>query len=327
MRRPLVLLATALVPALSGCGTGDVLGGGRGPAAAPAVAAPRTVPAPGGEAMQVANGPVVVGPGPKPLAVRLERPDRIHVRFHTPPRAGLLFDLDTGEVLWRRNPTRILPIASLTKMMTALVAVKTLPAGSKVYITHQAVAAGGSKVGVLPRGKRVGITAMLHGLLLPSGNDAAMAIAHQAAGSVPAFVRQMNATAADMRLTCTHYSGPDGLDDAGNRSCAVDLAAEARAVLDTPRLAPIVRRFRAVLPFPIKGGKIYLYNNNPLLRLNYPGTLGVKTGYTDAAGRCLVGAARRFGHRLGVVLLHSPDIGVQGIKLLDRGFRWERARG
>jgi len=94
----------------------------------------------------------------------------------------------------------------------------------------------------------------------------------------------------------------------------------ARAVLDRPRLARIVARRRAVLPFPIKGGRIYLFNNNPLLRNGYPGTIGIKTGYTDAAGRCLVAAARRSGRRLGVVLLHSLDPGRQATQLLNRGF-------
>ena len=91
-------------------------------------------------------------------------------------------------------------------------------------------------------------------------------------------------------------------------------------MLDQPRLARIVKRRRALLPFPVKGGRLYLFNNNPLLRTGYPGAIGIKTGFTDAAGRCLVAAARRKGRRLGVVLLHSPDPGRQATQLLDRGF-------
>jgi D-alanyl-D-alanine carboxypeptidase len=161
---------------------------------------------------------------------------------------------------------------------------------------------------------------MLHGLLLPSGNDAAIALAQRAAGTVPEFVGDMNRRARAMGLVCTRFSSPSGFTDAGNHSCAADLAALGRAVLRQPRLATIVRRRQAVLPFPIKGGKIYLNNNNPLLRLGYRGTTGVKTGYTDAAGHCLVATARRGARRLGVVLLHSPDTGTQAEKLLDRGF-------
>ena len=91
-------------------------------------------------------------------------------------------------------------------------------------------------------------------------------------------------------------------------------------MLRVPRLARIVRRREAVLPFPIKGGKLYLYNNNPLLRQGYRGITGLKTGYTDAAGRCLVATARRGALKLGVVLLHSPDPAGQARRLLDRGF-------
>jgi D-alanyl-D-alanine carboxypeptidase len=256
-----------------------------------------------------------------PLAVRLDDPhDRVHLRFKRQPRSGLLFDLDTGRVLWRRDPTRVLPIASLTKMMTALVVADRVPRGAKVKITKEALHYKGSAVGVLPRNKWIGVNTMLHGLLLPSGNDAAIALAQRAAGTVPKFVRLMNRKARSLGLTCTRFSSPHGFKNRGNHSCAADLAAIGRAVLRSPRLARIVKRRQAVLPFPIKGRKIFLYNNNPLLRTGYPGTTGVKTGFTDAAGLCLVASARRGRVRLGVVLLHSVNSGDQARKLLDRGF-------
>jgi D-alanyl-D-alanine carboxypeptidase (penicillin-binding protein 5/6) len=261
------------------------------------------------------------GTAPSPLAVKLDDPrDVVSVRFKKPPRSGLLFDLDTGRVLWRHRPERVLPIASLTKVMTALVAVDRLPDGSTVRITREALNYTGSGVGMFKRGRRIPVDTMLHGLLLPSGNDAAIAIAQQAAGTVPRFIAMMNARARAMGLACTRFSTVSGLRDAGNHSCAPDLAALARAVLRAPRLARIVRRRSAALPFPIKGGKLYLYNNNPLLRIGYRGTTGVKTGYTEAAGRCLVATVRRGRRRLGVVLLDSPDPGRQAIRLLDRGF-------
>jgi D-alanyl-D-alanine carboxypeptidase (penicillin-binding protein 5/6) len=271
--------------------------------------------------LQLANGPVTNTPGPRPLAVKLDGTrDTVHLRFGHPPRSGLMFDLDTGQVLWRHAPERVLPIASVTKMMTALVVVSREPPDTMVRITKEALAYKGSGVGVLPRGKRVKLETLLNGLLLPSGNDAAIALAQRVSGTVRNFVTQMNARAAEMGLRCTHYTSPDGFVDAGNHSCAVDLAAEARAVLDQPRLARIVRRRKAVEPFPIKGGKLFLYNNNPLLLQGYPGTIGIKTGFTDKAGRCLVAAARRNGRRLGVILLNSPDTGGQATKLLNRGF-------
>jgi serine-type D-Ala-D-Ala carboxypeptidase (penicillin-binding protein 5/6) len=273
------------------------------------------------EQIQAANGPILVGPGPSPLAVKLAAPDLIRMPFHRPPRAGLLFDLDTGQVLWRRNPTRVLPIASLTKMMTALLVVAGEPPGARVRITKEARDAPGSRVGLLPKRKPVRVESLLYGLLLPSGNDAAHALAQKVAGTSRAFIVAMNAKAQQLNLGCTHFTSVDGFVDAGNHSCAVDLAALARAVLDQPRLARIVGARSAVLRFPTKGGKLYLFNNNPLLRTGYAGTIGVKTGFTDAAGHCLVAAVKRHGHRLGVVLLHSPDTNAQARKLLDRGFR------
>jgi serine-type D-Ala-D-Ala carboxypeptidase (penicillin-binding protein 5/6) len=261
------------------------------------------------------------GTAPSPLAVQLAgAPDLVRVDFRKPPRSGLLFDVDSGRVLWRYRPERVLPIASLTKMMTALVVVDRVPEGAMVPVTKEALAYTGSGVGLLPRGKRIGVSAMLHGLLLPSGNDAAIALAQRAAGTVPEFISLMNARARAMGLACTRFSTVSGIRDRGNASCAPDLAALARAVLREPRLARIVRRRSAVLPFPIKGGRIYLYNNNPLLRLGYRGTTGVKTGYTEAAGRCLVASVRRGRRRLGVVLLGSPDPGTQARRLFDRAF-------
>jgi D-alanyl-D-alanine carboxypeptidase len=303
---PLVLAA-----AVAGCGgaraTSNAGAGGSGSGA--------------GQAVQIANGPVAPTPATSPLTLQLAgAPDPVQIQFGHQPRAGVLFDLDTGRVLWRRNPTRVLPIASLTKMMTALVVSDRVPAGAKVKVTKEALHYHGSGVGVLPKGRWIGLSAMLHGLLLPSGNDAAIALAQRTSGTLPRFVDEMNQRATRMGLACTRYSSPSGFVDAGNHSCAADLAVEARAVLDQPRLARIVRRRQAVLPFPIKGGKLFLYNNNPLLRMRYPGTLGIKTGFTDAAGRCLVAAVRRDGHRLGVVLLHSPDPGRQARQLFERGF-------
>jgi D-alanyl-D-alanine carboxypeptidase len=282
---------------------------------------PETQAGDGQAPLQFANGPVSASPGPRPLAVKLDGTrDKVRLRFGHQPRSGLLFDLDTGEVLWRHDPERVLPIASLTKMMTALVVVSREQPAAKVRVTKEALAYKGTGVGVLPRGKRVKLETMLNGLLLPSGNDAAIALAQRVSGTVANFVAAMNGRAREMGLRCSRFSSPDGFEDAGNHSCAVDLAAMARAVLDQPRLARIVKRRKAFLPFPIKGGRIYLYSHNPLIRSGYPGTLGIKTGFTDRAGRCFVGAARRHGRRLGVILLHSPDPGGQATKLLDRGF-------
>ncbi len=245
--------------------------------------------------------------------------DPVRVAFHHPPRAGLLFNLDDGRVLWQRDPLARLRIASLAKMMTALLVVRSRPPDTDVPITRRAVNASGSKIGLLPLHGHVRLETLLYGLLLPSGNDAAVALAEDVAGSVGRFVSRMNVEAARLGLGCTRYTSPDGLDD-GNSSCAADLAELAHVDLEQPRLAAITRSASAILPFPIKGGRLYLYNNNPLLRYGYPGATGLKTGETEAAGLCLVGTAERHGVRLGVVLLHSPELGRQAAYLLNRGF-------
>jgi D-alanyl-D-alanine carboxypeptidase (penicillin-binding protein 5/6) len=247
--------------------------------------------------------------------------DAVSLPFHSPPKAGLLFDLDDGRVLWQRNPHARLRIASLTKMMTALLAVRSGHPDGRVLVTKEAVDTDGSKVGVLPIGRHVRFESMLYGLLLPSGNDAAVALAQYLSGSVSRFVARMNATAAKLGLGCTRFASPSGFIDQGNYSCAADLAELAHLDLAQPRIAHITRTLSAVLPFPIKGGKLYLYNNNPMLRYGYPGTTGLKTGYTVASGRCLVATAERRGVRLGVVLLNSSNPANQARKLLDRAFQ------
>jgi D-alanyl-D-alanine carboxypeptidase len=173
----------------------------------------------------------------------------------------------------------------------------------------------------------VPLETLMYGLLLPSGNDAAIALAQHVAGNVPAFVSMMNARAAGLGLKCTHFTSPDGFDN-GNHSCAADLAVLARADLDHPRIAQVVGARTAVLPFPIKGGKLFLYNNNPLLRVPFAGTTGLKTGETSVAGLCLVETATRGKVRLGAIVLHSTplDAAKQTRALLTSGFRLE-ARG
>ena len=159
---------------------------------------------------------------------------------------------------------------------------------------------------MLPKGRRVRLEALLNGLLLVSGNDAAIALAQHDAGSVGDFVRRMNRRARQLGLGCTHFTSPHGLQDEGNYSCPRDLAALARADLAEPRIRAIIGDDHERLPFPIKGGFLDLWNNNPFIQNGTPGITGLKTGYTDAAGRCYVITRRIGGRHLGVVLLDSP---------------------
>ncbi|HEX4564400.1 MAG TPA: hypothetical protein VH115_08090 [Solirubrobacteraceae bacterium] len=232
----------------------------------------------------------------------------------------MLVDLRTGRVLWQLHPLERLPIASLTKMMTALTAVRAAPPDAQVLVRRDDVEAPGSKIGELTAGRHVLFETMLYGLLLPSGNDAADAIAEHVSGTIARFVERMNKEAAHLGLACTRFASPSGFVDAGNFSCPADLAVLAHLVLERPRLARIVATQYAVLPFPIKGGKLYLRNINPLFPSHYPGLTGIKTGETNASGRCFVATAERHGVSLAAIVLASPAPASQARKLLDSAF-------
>ena len=248
-----------------------------------------------------------------------EAPLPVEVEFKSEPEAGILFDVDSGEILWELDGDERLPIASLTKMMTALLIAENHGPGEDVAVTPEALAYEGSGMGVLPKGKEVELETLLKGLMLVSGNDAAIALAQHDSGSVRGFVRKMNQARADLGLTCSHFTSPHGLQDKGNYSCPRDLAALARADLDNRRVASIVGTQHANFPFPIKGGHLDLWNINPFVRDGTPGVTGVKTGYTDAAGRCYVTTQKIGGRHLGVVLLDSPKPLEQVPALLKAG--------
>jgi serine-type D-Ala-D-Ala carboxypeptidase (penicillin-binding protein 5/6) len=255
-----------------------------------------------------------------PKGLHLESVDAFHLAFRKPPRAGIVFDLGTGDILWRRNPVQRRPVASLTKIMTALLVVERSTPRDEFRVPKAALRYSGSGVGLLPKGRHVSIESLLHGLLLVSGNDAAKALAIDVAGNERRFVRLMNQEARRLGLSCTRFVSPHGLEP-GNRSCAADLAALTRIAMGKRRIARIARKLQAAVRFPIKGGRLFLNSHNPLLRTRYPGAIGLKTGYTNEAGRCFAGVARRGRRTLGVVLLRSPDPGAQARRLLNRAFR------
>jgi D-alanyl-D-alanine carboxypeptidase len=257
---------------------------------------------------------------PDPEQAALAGVDAFHLKFSDPPRAGIVFDVNTGEVLWRHNPLKRTQIASLTKIMTALLVVEQTRAKDEVRIPKDALNYTGSGVGLLPKGRHVTIEALLHGLLLPSGNDAAIALADTVAGSRAGFVKQMNDKARLLGLRCTRFASPSGIDDR-DRSCAADLAALTRIVIAKTRIARIVRKAHAAVRFPIKGGKLYLNNTNPLLRMDYPGTIGLKTGDTDLAGHCLIAVVHRGGRTIAAIVLHSPNPQLQVRRLFAKAFR------
>jgi D-alanyl-D-alanine carboxypeptidase (penicillin-binding protein 5/6) len=271
----------------------------------------------GGAALRMVDSRFTLEPAAFPLPVK--------PRLRQPPAAGVLFDVESGEILWQRRPTVEQPIASLTKMMTALLVAESATPRERVVVSRKAAHTPGSATGVLPAGKPVPLGPLLKALLMISANDAAVALAQHDSGSTSRFVARMNARARSMGLGCTRFSTPNGLKDGGNRSCALDLAALARADLANPRIAAIARTRYAKPPFPIKGRRLHLANNHYFLSHGLRGVdgarvTGLKTGWTDGAGRCYATTAKLDGRHLGVVLLDSPDPIRQVPALLRAGF-------
>ena len=260
-------------------------------------------------------------PPSSPASVSLEGADAFEMRFRLrAPRAGIVFDVATGDVLWRRRPLEAQPIASLTKVMTALVVATTTRPRELVRIHADALRYTGRSVGVLKRGKRVPVEALLSAALITSANDAATALAHHVGGSTRGFARLMNERARLLGLGCTRFVTPYG-GEKGDRSCAADLAALTRLAMAERRIARIARIPYTQIPAAVKGKRLYLATTNPLLAAGYRGAIGLKTGYTSEAGRCLIAVVRRGKRTLAAVLLDSPNPGEQAKRLLERAFR------
>ena len=243
---------------------------------------------------------------------------RVQPRFSVSPQAGILLDLNTGEVMWASRADKRRPIASLTKLMTALVVVQRLRLDRTVTISSKASNMGGSVVGGLGIGSHVKVRDLLKGMLIVSGNDAATALAEGVGHRKGRFVGAMNRAAAAMHLKCTHYVSPVGLEE-GDQSCARDLAFEARAVLVNKDLRNIVHTVWTRIPTGY-GRTKGLYNRNPLMRSHYVGITGIKTGHTKPAGYCLVASAKRGSRRLLAVVLGGEENGREMTQLLDSGF-------
>lgn len=232
-------------------------------------------------------------------------------------QAYILYDAETGAVLAASNAERRLPCASTTKIMTALVALETLPLDTCVTITEEQVRVEGSRM-YLRVGETVTVSDLLYGLLLASGNDAALALAKAASGSTEQFAAQMNRKAAELGLTDTHFTNPSGLHEPEHYTTAHDLAVLMAAAMQNPVFAAITGTREAAL-----SGRTVV-NHNKLLH-QVPGVDGGKTGYTKAAGRCLVSTAQRCNRRLIAVTLNAPDDWNDHARLYAYGFAQYRA--
>ena len=233
-------------------------------------------------------------------------------------KGAILINGDTGEVYFERNAHARLPMASTTKIMTALVAIEALPIETEITVAPEAVGVEGSSV-YLYAGEKMTLEALLYALMLESANDAAAAIAYGVAGSIEAFAELMNEKAASMGLTDTHFENPHGLDGKEHYTSAHDLAVISAAALKCDAFRAIVSTYKKTVPQKETDGVRLLINHNRLLR-SYEGCIGVKTGYTKRSGRCLVTAAERNGLRLVAVTLSDPDDWADHTAMLDYGF-------
>lgn len=225
---------------------------------------------------------------------------------------AIVTDADTGAVLYEKDADSPALIASTTKIMTGCLICEQCDLQEKLTVPAEAVGIEGSSM-YLKAGETLTVNDLLHGLLLQSGNDAATALAIHCSGSIDAFVSQMNAKASELGLSATHFANPSGLDDEDNYGTARDLAALTAYALRDPDFARIVSEKNYQV------GERCLANHNKLL-WRYDGAIGVKTGYTKAAGRILVSAARRGGRTLICVTIGAPDDWNDHMRLLDYGF-------
>ena len=238
--------------------------------------------------------------------------------------AAYLIDADTRGVLYDMNSSKQLPIASTTKIMTAIVAIEYANLEQVVMVEQSdldQVPPGASTAGLVS-GDYFRLRTLLYGLMLPSGTDASIVIARTVAGSTGKFVAMMNSKALELHLTNTHFSSPHGFSSANHYSSAADLVTLANYAMRNSIFAQIVGQSTYDVR-PSRYTHAYHWVNTNALLTSYPGADGVKTGWTYDAGVCLVFSARRNGHHLiGVELDASTYDAVfaDGAKLLDLGF-------
>lgn len=235
-------------------------------------------------------------------------------------KGAVLIDAVTGEVLFEKNARQKLPMASTTKIMSAMLALESENLDEEFVVDPNAIKVEGSSMG-LQEGDRVTMRALVYGMLLPSGNDAANAAAVRLCGSVEAFVQKMNDRAAELGLKSTHFVTPSGLDDDtdDHYSTAYDMAVLAREALKNPDFREICGTYSAKLKFGNPPYERWLTNSNKLLN-SCKGVIGVKTGFTDKAKRCFVSACERNGATLICVTLNDPNDWLDHSRLYDYGF-------
>ena len=231
---------------------------------------------------------------------------------------AVLLDAVSGRVLYEKNPDQRSLIASTTKIMTALVVCEQCNVLDRMRVPREAVGIEGSSM-YLQEGEILTLQELLYGLMLSSGNDAAVALAIYCGGTVEGFAEMMNDKARVLGLKGTHFENPHGLDNPGHYSTARDLAVLAAYAMENPVF------YKTVSAKTVTLGQRCLRNHNKLL-WQVEGADGVKTGFTKAAGRILVSSATREGRRLVAVTIHDPNDWLDHAALLEEGFARYRVR-
>lgn len=232
--------------------------------------------------------------------------------------SAIVIDAESGSVLYAKNADMQRGMASTTKVMTALTVLETLSPEAVVEITPEMTGVEGSSL-YLTAGERLSVEELLYGLMLESGNDAAVALAIACDGSIERFADHMNAKATELGLTHTHFANPHGLSASGHYTTARELAMITAEAMKNELFRTIVSTYQKQIPYQNQPQARYLTNHNPLLK-KFEGMIGVKTGWTTADGKCFVTAAEREGLTLIAVSLGDTNISSTHTALLNHGF-------
>ena len=232
--------------------------------------------------------------------------------------SAVLYEPQSGSILYEKDAHTVRPMASTTKIMTALLAVELCPAQRLISVSPEAVRVEGTALG-LRGGDKITMLDLVTGLLLASGNDAANVVAYAVAGDIPSFAKLMNERAQKIGMKDTKFVTPSGLDESGHSSTAYDMALLAAEAMKNKTIADICKKKYAIIEFGNPPRNITVTNHNKLLKL-YPHAKGIKTGFTKKSGRCLVSAAEKDGVQLIAVTLKAGDDWNDHIALHEYGF-------
>jgi len=233
-------------------------------------------------------------------------------------KAAILIEAGSGRVLYEKNADQPMPMASTTKIMTAILAIEKSGLDDTVVVGKNASGVEGSSIW-LSVGEKMSLSDMLFGLMLASGNDAAIAIAEHVSGSVDAFAELMTARARELGAKNTNFMNPNGLPDDNHYTTAHDLALITAHAMQLPFFCEVVKTQYKKIPWEGHEWDRVVKNKNKIL-WNYEGGNGVKTGFTKKAGRCLSAAAERDGMQLVSVVLNAPDMFGDCMAMMDYGF-------